>query len=76
LQDEFGIEAIVTPPKVPYTITYLANKRSNLEESYTEVVEDLRNWPEPGVKVKIMEPIVDVRIIARVEDAGGGRCCQ
>jgi GTP-binding protein LepA len=71
LQDEFGIEAIVTPPKVPYTITYLANKRSNLEESYTEVVEDLRNWPEPGVKVKIMEPIVDVRIIARVEDAGG-----
>ncbi|GKY97495.1 hypothetical protein MPSEU_000707800 [Mayamaea pseudoterrestris] len=70
LMDEFGIDAVVTPPKVPYTITYLPGQKNNLQESYTVVVEDLKDWPEPGIKCKVMEPVVTARIVARVEDAG------
>lgn len=107
LLDEFGIDAVVTPPKVPYQVTFLPNKKFNITEEVTKVVEDLSEWvseplrlclrvcllamrrnyylyltihtiscpnqilqPEPGVKHRIMEPIVDARIIARVEDAG------
>lgn len=70
LMDEHGISAVVTPPKVPYTITYLASKSNNISEPFTKVIEDLKDWPEPGVKYKVQEPIVNVRIIARVEDAG------
>jgi len=70
LLDEFGIEAVVTPPKVPYTITFLPGKKNNLQEAYTKVVEDLSEWPEPGTRFKVEEPMVSVRILARVEDAG------
>lgn len=70
LLDEFGIDAVVTPPKVPYTITFLPNKKNNLKEAYTKVIEDLSEWPEPGHKYKVEEPIVSARILARVEDAG------
>jgi len=70
LEDEFGIEAVVTPPKVPYTITMSPNKKYNITETETKVIEDLSDWPDPGVKYKVLEPIVDARIIARVEDAG------
>jgi GTP-binding protein LepA len=70
LSDEFGIEAVVTPPKVPYTITFLPGQKNNLKESHTKVVEDLKDWPEPGTKYKVLEPVVNVRIVARVEDAG------
>lgn len=42
LEDEFGIEAIVTPPKVPYTITLMPSKTS--AEAVTKVIEDLSEW--------------------------------
>jgi translation elongation factor EF-4 len=70
LQDEFEIDAVVTPPKVPYKVTYFPTKKSNSEEVYSKIVEDLSEWPEVGHKVTIEEPIVDAKIIARVEDAG------
>jgi small GTP-binding protein len=45
LQDEFQIDAVVTPPKVPYRITWLASgKRSTLKEDVTKIVEDLSDW--------------------------------
>ena len=44
LQDEFQIDAVVTPPKVPYRITWVANKKSNLKEDVTKIVEDLSEW--------------------------------
>lgn len=70
LLDEFGIEAVVTPPKVPYHITYLTSKQNNLKEPYTEVVEDLKNWPAYGQKFIVQEPMVEVRIMAPAEYAG------
>jgi len=70
LTDEFGIEAVVTPPKVPYTITFLPSQKTGVTESFTKIVEDLAEWPEPGQKFKVLEPIVMGRIMARVEDAG------
>lgn len=70
LVDEFEIDAVVTPPKVPYKVTFLPSKSSNITEAYSKVVEDLSQWPEPGTKFKVEEPVVAVRIIARVEDAG------
>jgi elongation factor 4 len=70
LTDEFGIEAVVTPPKVPYTITFLPSQKNQLEESYTKIVEDLSEWPDAGERYHVDEPIVTARIMARVEDAG------
>jgi elongation factor 4 len=70
LTDEFGIEAVVTPPKVPYTITFLPSQKNGLEESYTKIVEDLSEWPDAGERYQVDEPIVTARIMARVEDAG------
>jgi len=70
LLDEFGIEAVVTPPKVPYHITYLPAKQNNLKESYTEIIEDLKNWPSFGRKFTVHEPIVQVRIMAPTEYTG------
>lgn len=70
LRDEFNIDAIVTPPKVPYTIRYLPDKKTNRTEEFTKVVEDLVDWPEHGEKFHVMEPIVFCRIIARIDDTG------
>ena len=71
LLDEFGIDAVVTPPKVPYRIIYAPNKHNNLTEPVTEIVEDLSQWPGSSAgPYKVEEPIVKVRIVARVEDAG------
>lgn len=70
LSDEFGLDAVVTPPKVPYTITLQPNKKNRLEEPETRVVENLCDWPEPGSNCTIQEPLVDVRIMAPVEYAG------
>jgi elongation factor 4 len=70
LEDEFDISAVVTPPKVPYVVTYFPSKHNTLEEPVEKIVEDLREWPESGEKFRVKEPIVDVRIIARTEDAG------
>jgi elongation factor 4 len=70
LSDEFDLEAIVTPPKVPYTVTYQPGKNSNIKEEYTEVIEDLDKWPTPGTKFTIEEPIVEARIMAPQEYAG------
>lgn len=72
LMDEFDMEAIVTPPKVPYVIQYTESKNykrppgSPLEE----VIEDLVDWPPQGHRFKVLEPIVDVRILAPMDYAG------
>lgn len=70
LSDEHGIHAVVTPPKVPYRMTIAPNKQNNLKEPTTKVIEDLAEWPDSGTRFKVEEPIVLVRIVARVEDAG------
>jgi GTP-binding protein LepA len=71
LRDEFGIDAVVTPPKVPYTVTYLPSAKSGVKEEYTVVVEDLSQWPDPGRgKFVVQEPMVTARILAPVESAG------
>ena len=70
--DEFGMEAIVTPPKVPYTIQYLSSKssRRSQDDPTEEVIEDLAKWPPSGERFDVLEPIVSVRVIAPVEYAG------
>mmetsp|Transcript_27363 Transcript_27363/g.66451 ORF Transcript_27363/g.66451 Transcript_27363/m.66451 type:complete len:733 (-) Transcript_27363:36-2234(-) len=70
LSDEFGIDAVVTPPKVPYHLTFLPSKSNNIQEPYTEVIEDLAEWPVYGTKFKVEEPMVGVRIMAPVEYTG------
>jgi elongation factor 4 len=70
LLDEFGMDAVVTPPKVPYHITYLPSKNNNLTESVTHIVEDLSEWPKFGTKFKVEEPMVEVRIMAPAENTG------
>jgi len=72
LLDEFGMEAIVTPPKVPYTIQYLPSKssRRSQDDPMEEVIEDLANWPQSGERFDVLEPIVAIRVIAPVEYAG------
>ena len=70
LSDEFGIEAMVTPPKVPYLVTLLPSKSNNITEAITSVVEDLEDWPAFGVKFKVEEPMVEVRLMAPVQYAG------
>uniref|UniRef100_A0A7S2UJ11 Tr-type G domain-containing protein n=1 Tax=Attheya septentrionalis TaxID=420275 RepID=A0A7S2UJ11_9STRA len=73
MQDEFNLEVIVTPPKVPYTISY--SKVSGPKQyrppdaPNEEVIEDLSKWPSGG-KFKVKEPVVIVRIMAPVEYAG------
>ena len=74
LLDEFDLEAIVTPPKVPYKITYKDGRKSKMMagtgEPLTETVEDLADWPAQGVRYKIEEPMVSVKIMAPVHCAG------
>lgn len=70
LLDEFGMEAVVTPPKVPYHITLLPSKSNNIAEPITTLVEDLEDWPKFGTKFKVEEPIVRVRLMAPVQYAG------
>jgi GTP-binding protein LepA len=70
LLDEFGLEAIVTPPKVKYKITFMPNKRNDTDEPYSQVIEDLAQWPDPGARFIVEEPVVQVRIMAPVGYAG------
>jgi len=73
LLDEFDIEAIVTPPKVPYKITYKEGRRSKSQpagEPVTEIIEDLAQWPGQGVRFSIEEPMVSATIMAPVDCAG------
>jgi len=72
LLDEFELEAIVTPPKVPYRIRYLESKNYKRPPGAPEeeVIEDLTDWPEQGHRFKVLEPMVDVRILAPMEYAG------
>ena len=70
LSDEFGIEAVVTPPKVPYHVTLLPSKSNNVTEPITKVVEDLEDWPAYGTKFRVEEPMVEVRLMAPVEYTG------
>jgi translation elongation factor EF-4 len=44
LEDEFEVQAVVTPPKVTYRVTSLPGKNNNLEESVTRLIEDLKEW--------------------------------
>lgn len=70
LLDEFDLEAITTPPKVPYKITFYPSRMGGQEEPYTKIIEDLAEWPEPGMRFKVQEPMVDVRIVAPMIHAG------
>ena len=75
LLDEFDIEAIVTPPKVPYRLTFKDGKNKLLKQAGPDsepvkIIEDLSNWPPQGVRFKIEEPMVSVKIMAPVEHAG------
>ncbi|KAL3796963.1 hypothetical protein HJC23_000716 [Cyclotella cryptica] len=72
LLDEFNMEAIVTPPKVPYTIQYIESKSFKRAPGLPqeEVIEDLINWPPQGQRFSVLEPVVDVRILAPLEYAG------
>lgn len=72
LEDEFNLEAIVTPPKVPYTIQYLPSKNyhRSSELPMEETIEDLIDWPPQGHRFKVLEPMVDVRVLAPMEYAG------
>jgi GTP-binding protein LepA len=73
LKDEFGLEAIVTPPKVPYIIKYLSGNRTSLRlvDALKEVVvEDLSQWPQPGERYVVFEPMVNARVVAPMEHAG------
>eukprot|EP00546_Thalassionema_frauenfeldii_P014332 CAMPEP_0178915488 /NCGR_PEP_ID=MMETSP0786-20121207/12053_1 /TAXON_ID=186022 /ORGANISM="Thalassionema frauenfeldii, Strain CCMP 1798" /LENGTH=719 /DNA_ID=CAMNT_0020588601 /DNA_START=109 /DNA_END=2269 /DNA_ORIENTATION=+ len=70
LLDEFDIEAIITPPKVPYQVTYLPSKNSKIKDPYTVTIEDLNNWPNAGTRFKIEEPVVEACIMAPQKYAG------
>jgi GTP-binding protein LepA len=72
LLDEFDMEAIVTPPKVPYTIQFMETKSFKRAPGLPteEVIEDLIQWPPQGSKFQVLEPVVDVRILAPMEYAG------
>lgn len=70
LLDEFGIEAVVTPPKVPYHVTLLPSKQNNLTEPETCIVEDLEDWPVYGTKFKVKEPMVKATVMAPMVYAG------
>ncbi|KAL9178973.1 hypothetical protein ACHAXT_011946 [Thalassiosira profunda] len=72
LEDEFQMEAIVTPPKVAYTIHHLPSKNQHraADLPMEEVIEDLIDWPTQGQRFKVMEPMVDVRVLAPMEYAG------
>lgn len=63
LRDEFGLDAVVTPPKVRYRVTELPHKNNKLEEAVTRIVEDLSEWPATGSRCTVEEPIVRVRIM-------------
>ncbi len=60
LEDEFDLEAIVTPPKVPYTIRYLPSKNfhRSADLPMEETIEDLIDWPDQGQRFKVFEPMV------------------
>mmetsp|Transcript_27700 Transcript_27700/g.66755 ORF Transcript_27700/g.66755 Transcript_27700/m.66755 type:complete len:490 (-) Transcript_27700:2052-3521(-) len=70
LLDEYGIEAVVTPPKVPYHVTFLPGKANNLKEATTRIIEDLDEWPIYGQKFTVREPMVTAKILAPQEYAG------
>jgi len=55
LVDEHGLEAIVTPPKVPYRITYLQskNRKISVDAPETETIEDLSKWLGQGFRFKV-----------------------
>jgi GTP-binding protein LepA len=73
LKDEFGLEAIVTPPKVPYIIKYLSRHRISspaAEEPKEVIIEDLSQWPQSGERFVVYEPMVSIRVVAPMEYAG------
>jgi GTP-binding protein LepA len=65
-------QAIVTPPKVPYTIKYMETKSFKRAPGLpeVEVIEDLIQWPPQGSKFQVLEPVVDVRILSPMDYAG------
>jgi len=63
LRDEFGMNAVVTPPKVHYRVTQTPHKKNNLKEAVTMIIEDLSEWPDAGTRFIVEEPVVRVRIM-------------
>lgn len=72
LMDEFQMDAIVTPPKVPYKIIYLGKKGQSTQDFETQevTIEDLAHWPNLSDRFIVQEPITDVKIMAPMEYAG------
>jgi GTP-binding protein LepA len=57
--------------QVPYVVQYLPSKGQKQEMiSEPVVVEDLAKWPPSGSRFKIMEPMVNIRIMSPMEYAG------
>jgi hypothetical protein len=54
------MEAIVTPPKVPYTIHYIESKSFKRAPGLPqeEVIEDLINWPPQGQRFSVSECVL------------------
>ena len=73
LLDEFGLEVIVTPPKVPYMIKYLPSskgQRRPADAPMELIVEDLSQWPDGSERFEVREPMVNMRIMAPMQYAG------
>ncbi|GMI12107.1 hypothetical protein TrLO_g2644 [Triparma laevis f. longispina] len=72
LMDEFGVEALVTSPKVKYEIKYLPSAKKPRAEGKPEIelIEDISNWPGGEDKFEVREPMVNCRVMAPHEYAG------
>ena len=70
LLDEFEMDAIVTPPKVPYKIVLLPKKGNPSTGSNEYIVEDLIDWPSHGERFIVKEPITRIKILTPMEFAG------
>lgn len=72
LLDEFHVDALVTNPKVKYTVEYLPNKKRPRNKDLPTVIEieDLAEWPEAGSNFIVKEPMVNLSVMAPHEYAG------
>lgn len=75
LQDEFAMDVIITPPKVPYSIAYLPSKHRGRQQGKEEVlrtvvIEDISQWPSHGERFQVKEPVVSIHILAPSDCAG------
>lgn len=70
LRDEFDVDAVVTPPKVPYRVTLYGRRGARAAETTTSIVEDLSEWPLPDERYEVEEPVVRLRVLAPSRHAG------